>query len=382
MPRPKVLHVGKFYPPYKGGMETHLQQLCHALQNDVDIEVIVANDSAQTVHERDGDINVHRLGALANIASAPICPGMAKLIRNTPADIIHLHMPNPAAVVALFASRHPAKIVVTHQSDVLRQRVLNLAYEPWLRWMMSRASRIIALTPNYIQSSTTLARYREKCVAIPHGINLAEFEHVDQQQIAEIQRRFGAKIVLAVGRLVYYKGFEYLVRAISETDATLLIIGTGPLREKLVSVAHDSHVADRVHFLGEVNNVLPYYCAARMFALASVARSEAFGIVQLEAMACGTPVINTNLDTGVPFVSLNGVSGLTVAPANSGALRDAINSLLCDDELHRRLALGARHRVREHFTVSRMAEQTLQLYKEVLSGAPATPQAKAATLAG
>jgi len=382
MPRPKVLHVGKFYPPYKGGMETHLQQLCRALQSDVDVEVIVANTSTQTVHDHDGEINVHHVGALANVASAPICPGMAKLIRNTSADIIHLHMPNPAAVVALFASRHQAKIVVTHQSDVLRQRVLKLAYEPWLRWMMSRASRIIALTPNYIQSSTTLLRYREKCVAIPHGINLAEFEQADPQQVVEIQNRFGSRIVLAVGRLVYYKGFEYLIRAISGTDATVLIIGTGPLREKLVALAHDSHVADRVHFLGEVDDVLPYYYAARIFVLASVARSEAFGIVQLEAMACGTPVINTSLDTGVPFVSLDRLSGLTVPPANSDALRDAVVSLLYDDDLHHRLALGARNRVREHFTVSRMAEQTLQLYEEVLLEAPATRQAKAATLVG
>src|SRR5689334_20384127 len=109
----RVLHIGKFYPPYKGGMETHLQQLCRSLSRDMEVEVIVANDSLRTAHDRDGDIHIHRIGSIANMASAPICPGMASAIRRTKADIVHLHSPNPTAVLAYFASRHPGKLVVT-----------------------------------------------------------------------------------------------------------------------------------------------------------------------------------------------------------------------------------------------------------------------------
>ena len=362
----RVLHVGKFYPPYRGGMETHIQDLCRSLAPFADVSVLVSNDKRATVREMDGDIPVERIGSWAKIASAPICPGMVKAIRKAQADIVHLHCPNPMAVVSYLASGHTGGVVITYQSDVIRQRILRLAYEPWFNRVAARAAAIICLSPNYIESSPVLSRFREKCHVIPHGINPAEFQDVDQSAVAEICNRYGHRIVLAVGRLVYYKGFEHLIRAIAPTDATLLIIGTGPLRENLAQVARESGAAGRVHMLGEVEDVTPYYHAAQVFALPSIARSEAFGIVQVEAMACGTPVINTQLDSGVPFVSLDSVSGLTVPPSDVSALRQAILQILDNPGLRARFSAGARHRVREHFTLDGMAEKTLQLYGRIL----------------
>ncbi len=123
----------------------------------------------------------------------------------------------------------------------------------------------------------------------------------------------------------------------------------------------------RVHFLGDVADVMPYYHAARIFALPSTARSEAFGIVQVEAMACGLPVINTQLETGVPFVSLDAVTGLTVPPCDVVSLRQSIQRLLQDHALHRQFSVAARERVRMHFTLENMAKHTLALYEDVLS---------------
>lgn len=366
MSRPRVLHIGKYYPPYKGGMETHLQELCRATSKHLDLEVIVANDSTQTITEFDGSIRVHRVGTLASVSSAPICPGMVRAIRNTPADIIHFHAPNPAAALAYFASRHPARLVVTHQSDIIRQRVLKFFYEPLLRRLMQRASAIICLSPNYIESSAILGRHRDKCNVIPHGLDPEQFGQAEGEEISAIRDRYGSNLVLAVGRLVYYKGFDYLIRAVAHTDATLLIIGAGPLRDHLLRIATGLGIAGRVYLLGEVPDVRPYYRAARVFALPSIARSEAFGIVQLEAMASGTPVVNTNLDSGVPFVSLNGVSGITVPARDAEALSEALNRLLHDDLMHRRMSEGARFRVREMFTLSTMANRTVELYRQVL----------------
>ncbi|HWR13914.1 MAG TPA: glycosyltransferase [Terriglobales bacterium] len=348
-------------------METHLQELCRAISHQADLDVIVANSSTRTVHESDGLIRVHRIGTLVNVASAPVCPEMVKWIRSTPADIIHLHSPNPTAVISYFASQHPAPLVVTHHSDIVRQQWLKYLYEPWLKRLMSRAARIISFSPNYLDSSATLSPYRDKCRVIPHGVDDQRFRDVDPNCVAELRQRYGSKIVLSVGRLVYYKGFEYLVRAIAQTDASLLIIGTGPLHETLQTLARDSRCADRIHLRGEVSDLRPYYHAADIFALPSIARSEAFGIVQLEAMACGTPVINTQLDSGVPFVSKHGVSGLTVPPASVEALSQAITVLLRDRDMHRRLSEGARQRVRECFTLSGMAQQTMELYEEVIA---------------
>lgn len=364
--RIRVLHIGKFYPPVRGGMETHLQDLCRAMSPLADIDVIVGHTQLTTTHDFDGEIRIHRIGSLGMIASSSICPTMVGAIRNTSADIVHLHSPNPTAVLSYLASGHRGRLVVTHHSDIVRQRVLKFAYEPWLRRLMSRADAIISFSPNYIASSAVLSRHRDKCHVISHGIDPERFRHPDPQTVAEINNRYGDRIVLGVGRLVYYKGFEYLIRAIAGTDATLLIVGTGPLQAQLENLARSLNVSDRVYFLGDVADVTPYYHAAHIFVLPSTARSEAFGIVQLEAMACGTPVINTQLDSGVPYVSLDGVTGLTVPLCDVASLRHSIQRLLTDNALHRRFSRAARDRVRTHFTIEEMARGTLQLYEEVL----------------
>ncbi len=365
--RPRVLHIGKFYPPYKGGMETHIQDLCRAIAPYAEVSVLVSSTTRGSIRELDGEIPVLRAGSWAKVASAPISPTMISAIRWTKADIVHLHCPNPIAVLAFLASGHRGRVVITYQSDVVRQRMLRYLYEPVFKRLAARAAAIVCLSPNYIQSSTTLAPFHEKCHVIPHGIDPQRFTGVDPAQVAGIREKYGDRIVLGVGRLVYYKGFEYLIRAVADIDATLLIIGTGPLHEPLGQVARECGAAERIHFLGEVADVVPFYHAARVFALPSIARSEAFGIVQLEAMACGTPVVNTNLDSGVPFVSLHGVSGMTVPPCDVQALRHAIGSILDSPELQERFSAGARHRVRQHFTVEGMAEKTLRLYESVLA---------------
>jgi rhamnosyl/mannosyltransferase len=155
----------------------------------------------------------------------------------------------------------------------------------------------------------------------------------------------------------------------TEVRGKLLIIGDGPLRGKLRDLVAELGLAERVVFLGEVQNeaVIPYYHAVELFALASVARSEAFGIVQIEAMAAGIPVVNTSLDSGVPFVSLHERTGLTVPPENPSALAAAINRLLDDPDLRRSLGNAARLRARQEFSIEGMTSRTLALYDSVMS---------------
>lgn len=362
----RVLHVGKYYPPHPGGMETHLQSLCGEMKQSIDVEVIVSSDGRRTSEELVDGIKVTRLGTVCNVAAAPVTPSMVRRIRQARADIVHLHLPNPTAILAYLASGHPGRLVITYHSDIVRQKLLSRFFWPVLRHALNRAEAIIASSPNYIESSTVLTEYRQRCRVIPFGIPLQQFQRPDASEIRRIRERYGWRLVLGVGRLVYYKGFEYLIRAMAGVDGHLLIVGDGPLRPDLERMARESGVEDRVTILSDVKDVSPYYHAADVFVLSSVARSEAFGIVQLEAMACGKPVINTDLDSGVPFVSPHGVTGLTVPPANPERLSEAINNLL-NDPIHRvEFGKAGRRRVKKEFSVAVMAERTLQLYQEVM----------------
>jgi rhamnosyl/mannosyltransferase len=360
-----VLHLGKYYPPARGGMESHLEVLSNELKGLINLNLIVSNDTRRTIRESVDEVSITRVGEMLKLQSAPICPALIQELRKAKADIVHLHWPNPMAVLAYLMSGLKSKLILTYHSDVVRQRKLAVAFQPVLRHALDKASAIIATSPNYIETSDVLWPYREKCRVIPFGVPTEHFEYRDATAIERIRAEHGEQIILGVGRMVYYKGFEHLVRAMALAKGKLLLIGTGPQRSLLDGLCAELKLRDRIIFLNEVEDVRPYYHAADIFVLPSVMRSEAFGIVQLEAMTCGKPIINTELDSGVNFVSPNGVSGLTVPPADHRALANAINYLMDRPYLRTKLGIGGRHRVAREFTVKGMVNQTLDLYEEV-----------------
>ena len=368
--RLRVLHVGKFYPPYRGGIESHLHALCQELGKFVSVPVIVANDSRRLSDGEFEGVKVKRLPRLFNLLSMPVCPTMAAEIRRAEADVVHLHLPNPLASLAYLASGHKGRLVISWHSDIVRQRVIARVLRPLEDAILKRAGALIASSPNYVDSSPVLSRNRDLCRVIPYGIQADAFRPRDMHATAMVHQRYGQRIVLAVGRMVYYKGFEHLIRAMANVRGHLLIVGDGPLLPRLRREAREAGASDRVTFLGHVSqdDMIGYYHAADVFVLPSIARSEAFGIVQLEAMACGKPVINTLLRSGVPYVSLDGVTGITVPPADSTQLASAINRLLDDPNLRASYGAAAARRAREEFSVDLMVNRTLALYDELATG--------------
>jgi rhamnosyl/mannosyltransferase len=365
--RPHILQVGKFYYPHRGGMETHLRSLCGELRKAVNLDVLVANDGAGTRREIMDGVRVTRAGTPLRLASAPVCPSLRALIRDSDADLVHLHLPHPTALLSYLSSGHQGQLVVTYHSDIIRQKFLGRAFWPFLKKGLERADAIIVGSPNYVETSLVLQQFRERCAVIPFGIPLSPFYRPCVAETEEIRRRYPGPLVLGLGRLVYYKGFEFLVRAMKEVKGRLIVVGDGPLRKKLYAEAALAGINDRFTILTDVEDVIPYYHAADLFVLPSIARSEAFGIVQLEAMACGKPVVNTQLDSGVTFVSQNGETGLTVPPCDAEALGRAINLLLESPALRERYGRAGQQRVAERFSVEAMAQSTLQLYEKVLS---------------
>lgn len=367
-----ILHIGKFYPPHSGGMETHVRDLALRQSKSAQVSVIVANSTAHDETSCIDGVHVTRVARFATIASMPVCPGLVRAIRSAPADIVHIHVPNPGAALAFLLSGHPGKLVITHHADTLGRPFLRRLSDPFVHALMRRSSRILVTSHRYLASSPELAPFGEKCSVIPLGIDLESADPPDPQQVAHIRDRFGSRLILAIGRLVPYKGFDVLIRAMKQVDARLVVIGTGPQHEALTQLVASQALQDRVTLLGRVDNISPYLAASSLFVLPSVTRAEAFGIVQLEAMAAGLPVINTDIDSGVPEVGVDQESAVTVPPSDPVALAVAMQRLLDRDDLRARLGKAGRLKVLAEYTNDRMAERTLAVYDQVLSDGPAT----------
>lgn len=366
----RVLHIGKYYPPEKGGIETHVSGLCEALATHAEVSVLVANRGPGTVRERVNGIPVTRAGTLLTLSGAALCPAMVRLIRGARAELIHLHTPNPGGVLAILASGYRGPLIVSYHSDVVRQKALNILFQPVMDWLLARSAAILATSSAYLEASPVLVRFRRQCRVIPYAIDTTAMNAVQPEAVEGIRRRYPGPLILSVGRMVSYKGFDYLVRAMREVRGTLLLVGEGPLLGALQRLAAECGVGERVRFTGAVRDARPYYHAADVFVLPSVTTAEAFGIVQLEAMAAAKPVINTNLRSSVPYVSPHQVSGLTVPCRDAGALSSAINLLLGREDLRARFGEAGRRRVEQEFTFEQLVRRTAGLYEEVLA-APA-----------
>jgi glycosyltransferase involved in cell wall biosynthesis len=361
----KVLQLGKFYAPFHGGIETHLQLLATRLQSSVELHVAVAGDpSAPGCDEPDG-VRLRRMRTYGVVAATPICPELFRVIDDVNPDLVHIHHPHPLAMLAYLLSRTSAPCVVSYHSDIVRQRTLRQLIAPIVTRTLARSASILVASPQLIESSSVLRPFRHKCHLVPYGLDASEWNHIDHARVAELRARYGSRIVLAVGRLTHYKGFDYLIRAMRDVNATLIIVGEGVLRRPLEAVIAEQGLGDRVHLLGSVRDVRPYYDACDVFVLPSTTPNEAFGIVQLEAMAAGKPVVNTALESGVTFACPPNVSALTVAPRDSAALAGAISRLLADPELRTRLGQAGRARVAREFPADLMAERTLGIYRAV-----------------
>lgn len=369
----RILQVNKLYYPWIGGVERIVQDIAEGLKGRADVSVLVCQPKGRGRREAVNGVGVVRASSLGIFLSMPVSLCFPFLLRrlSKDADVLHFHLPFPLGVISYFLARPEGKVVVWWHSDIVRQKKMMFFYRPLLLRFLRRADRIIVATPEHIQHSPYLRDFRGKCEVIPFGVDADGFHLSDcvRLEVEDIRAKYGPKIVLFVGRLIYYKGAEYLIRAMKDVDGILLIVGEGPLESQLRALAAEIGIEDKIIFLGGLRDreMVACYHSCDVFVLPSIARSEAFGIVQLEAMACGKPVINTDLPTGVPRVSLDGETGITVPPADSRALAEAINMLLRDSELREQCGANARRRVEEYFTMNRMIEDIYRVYEEVLA---------------
>ncbi|MGE0450087.1 MAG: glycosyltransferase [Vicinamibacterales bacterium] len=370
----RVVHLGKFYPPARGGMEQVIQALCENERRTVDVRALVANSGRATVHETLGGVPVTRVGAAARIGSVTVCPTLPLWLRRVRCDVLVVHEPNPVALVAFALARPRARLVVWFHSEVVRPAWrYRLFYRPFLRHVLTRADRIVVASPKLAEHAAELRDFRSKVTVIPFGIDADAFALTPavMSRASAIRQRRAAPLLLFVGRMVPYKGVDVLLRAMVGLDAHAMLVGTGPMKRAWEELAASLGVRDRVSFDGEVDRpeLVARYHACDVFVLPSVTRAEAFGMVQLEAMACGKPVVSTDLPTGVPWVNQDGISGRVVPPGDPNALRRALRDLLQDPAARRRMGLAARRRIDETFVLANMVGKTTSLYTELMASA-------------
>lgn len=366
----RILHVYKDYYPVLGGIENHLRWLaCAQAQRGHDVTVLVANPQGlgTTVHEEEG-VRVIRAARLATLASTPISLALPWQLARQKPDIVHLHFPYPLGEIAQWLLHRGRATIMTYHSDVIRQQGILKLYTPLLRHILSRIDRILPTSEPYIHSSPFLNPVAGRCTVLPLGIDVERFRR-PHPYAAALRARYEGPLLLFVGRLRYYKGLNHLIEAMKQIPATLLIVGSGPETAALGEQAYLAGVAERVRFLGEVSDeLLPtYYQAADLFVLPSDQRSEAFGLVLIEAMAAGLPVISTELGTGTSWVNQHGHTGLVTPPGDAPALTAAILRLLADPDLRRRMGAAGQARAQSEFALSRLVDRTLAIYAEVLS---------------
>jgi glycosyltransferase involved in cell wall biosynthesis len=368
----KVVHLFKdYFPPTTGGIEQHMQLLCTGLAKSIGVAVLVPSHSFRRLTETIDGVDVVRVPEFGRFAAVPFCPTMPRDLALLKPDIVHLHFPNPMGDLSyLFSPSVP--LIISYHADVIRQRRLLPLYMPVLKAVFSRASRIIAAAEENIASSPVLSRYKDRCAVIPYGIDLRAFELTETERIIVEQRRAtaGEGTVLFVGVLRPYKGVDVLLRAMARVKARLVVVGRGPNRHELAGLAARLGISNRVSFLGEISEserrILLHSCD--VFVLPSIDNREAFGIAQLEAMACGRPVIASDLPTGVRFVNKNQMTGLLVPPGDSDALAAALQRLLGDERLRQTLGNAAKRRAELEFSSDRMVRRVQQVYEEVLGG--------------
>lgn len=370
----RVLQLGKFYP-VGGGVEKVMYDLLVGLsERGIPCDMLCAHveQGKEEQIEVTAQNKVICTKTLVKRYATMISPQMISTLRRIASqyDIIHVHHPDPMAALALRLSGYLGKVVLHWHSDIVKQKRLLSLYQPLQSWLIKRADLIVGTSPVYIAQSPCLTAVQKKCTNLPIGI---EPIASDAAGAARIRQQYaGKKIIFSLGRLVHYKGYKYLVDAASHLDESYVVLigGSGELRSELQAQIDRSGLSSRVKLLGRVEEEdLPlYYGACDVYCLSSIMKTEAFAIVQIEAMSCGKPVISCNIEgSGVPWVNKDGESGLVVEPENGKALADAIRKVMDDKALYARLSEGARQRFAQLFTKERMINRCLELYQQVLT---------------
>jgi glycosyltransferase involved in cell wall biosynthesis len=364
--RVHVLHVyNDVYPPVAGGIEKHIDSIRRALP-DVRSDVLVCARSRRGSSKPYGsgiEVKVAELGP--RVWSVPIAPTFPARLRGMRADVVHLHMPNPLGELAVLADRR-RPLVCSYHADVVRQARVAPIYRRLVHACLGRADQVIVGSSRLAETSPFLGPYAHTAEILPYFVDTDQLsrDRVSEPDRATLRARYGTPVVLAVARLVYYKGLDILIEAARSLDASIVIVGDGPLAGELRRLAETSR---NVHLVGTVSEseLLRHLAIADCFVLPSTSRAESFGISVLEAQAMSVPAVVTDVGTGTVEAISPGETGLVVSPGDANALAEAIRTILSDPMRREAMGRRARERAVAQHSAAEAAARLREIYRRV-----------------
>jgi glycosyltransferase involved in cell wall biosynthesis/ABC-type polysaccharide/polyol phosphate export permease len=368
--RLSVLHIFKvYYPDLFGGTLSVIRDICAGLKGAFSAAVLVCSKSDGQRRIVINDVAVERVHSFGDVLSLPAAPMYPLRLwrRMAEHDLLALHAPFPLAdLVFAFGLGRNRPLVVHWHADIVSHAGLRRFIEPLMRRTLSHADAIIVSDAVLVQHTPLLREFADKCHVVPFGVDIAKYDW-PASRLDRVNAR--GRLVLACGRLVPYKGLDVLVRAAAGQNFEVWIVGEGRERARLEALIKSLGVEDRVRLLGSVpdSERVKLMCIADVFAMPSVTNAETFGLVQLEAMAAGRPVVNTSLDTAVPRVARNGIEAITVPPGDPAKLAEAINVLIGDPERRRRMGEAARHRAATKYSTAAFRKGIETIYRQVVA---------------
>lgn len=379
----KVIHIGKYYSPFKGGIENFTKELVESSSygNSSKPFLLVHHECAGegSVNQSINTVPVRKVAALGNLLYSPISPSfvveLKKVIKLENPELIHVHLPNLSAFFLLFV--HSAKKlpwIIHWHSDVLgvkpdwRIKCLYPVYRLWEKVLLRKAKKIIVTSPHYLKFSRALKPYRNKCEVIPLGLSDTPkplVTHTDETEPAQLPLK-----LMIVGRLTYYKGHSLLIEALKKCpNVELDIIGVGELEERLRKLVQVNNLSSRVIFHGRVSDTLlqQMYQTCDLVCLPSIEKTEAFGLVLLEAARLAKPALVTDVEgSGMSWVVDDKKTGLVVSANSVKAISDALTFAARNKALLVNYGLAARRKFESEFQIDRIADKITALYKQVI----------------
>jgi rhamnosyl/mannosyltransferase len=383
----KVLHVGKYFPPFKGGMENYMRDIVVALcRCGVKCAVLVHQHdltfkSSEEKFETDGSqFTVVRAGVMFRFLYTPVSPFfpllLKRLIRDFQPDVLHIHAPNSSAFFALTLARLKRIPWVLHwHADVVASSPLMkftyFFYQALERKLLKRANTIVVTSKVYRDSSEPLSNFLHKCQVVPLALDSRRLKQkMDFYHLNHSPKERRNLNVLAVGRLTYYKGFEYLIMATAMVEAMgLSIVGTGEKEQVLKTLVARLGLENRVVFHGFLSDqeLIQQYSQCDCVCLPSIERTEAFGVVLLEAMYFGKATLVSDVPgSGMGCVVEDRVTGIKVEPENPESLAQAMNYMAKNRDIVQRMGQCGKREFEKRFEISQSINALISIYDQLL----------------